>query len=175
MTNAFNPLKLIPLMFKDFGAATSFLRTGIKGIKPTWEHLLNNQTEKAKLSFANGIIGHPVTLDELNPIMRQGLDDNIKTFAAESKTAFAYPLTVTRMKAITVKTLLLESDKSPSWFAYICKNLERTLHNAKLIKVSAPTHWLHLDLPEEFNRKVIDLQRSYLQNDLNKLALTSFK
>lgn len=156
MTKAFNPLKLIPLMFKDFGAATSFLRTGLKGIKPTRKHLSNNRIENAKLSFANGIVGHSVTLDELNPIMRQGLDDNIKTFEAESKTAFAYPLTIERMKALSVKTLLLESGKSPSWFSYICKNLEQTLPNAKLARVNSPTHWLHLDLPAEFNRMVID-------------------
>ncbi|MBK9722601.1 MAG: alpha/beta hydrolase [Saprospiraceae bacterium] len=112
--------------------------------------------QKAKLSFANGIVGHPIKLEELNPTMRQGLEDNIKTFAAESKTAFAYPLTIERMKALKVKTLLLESDKSPSWFSFICKNLEQTLPNAKLARVSSPTHWLHLDLPAEFNRMVID-------------------
>ncbi|MBK6858961.1 MAG: alpha/beta hydrolase [Saprospiraceae bacterium] len=156
MTKAFNPLKLIPLMFKDFGVAISFLRTGLKGIKPTRKYLSNNELQKAKLSFANGIVGHPIKLEELNPTMRQGLDDNIKTFAAESKTAFAYPLSVERMRKMEVKTLLLESDKSPKWFAYICKNLEQTLPNAKLVKINSPTHWLHLDLPNDFNRTVID-------------------
>ncbi|MFN0030946.1 MAG: alpha/beta fold hydrolase [Flavobacteriales bacterium] len=156
MTKAFNPLKLIPLLFKDFAAATSFMRTGIRGIKPTRKHLSNNKIEKAKLSFANGIIGHPVTLDELNPVMLQGLDDNIKTFAAESKTAFAYPLTIESMRKMKVKTLLLESDKSPNWFAYICKNLARTLPDAKLVSIEAPTHWLHLDSPVEFNRVVMN-------------------
>lgn len=156
MTKAFNPLKLIPLMLNDFNVATSFLRTGLKGIKPTRKHLANNDIEKAKLSFANGIVGHSIRLDELNPVMRQGLDDNIKTFAAESKTAFAYPLTLKRMRNVKVRTLLLESDKSPKWFAYICKNLEQTLPNANLLTIHAPTHWLHLDLPNEFNNAVMN-------------------
>ncbi|MBK6544366.1 MAG: hypothetical protein IPG12_03700 [Saprospiraceae bacterium] len=66
-------------MFKNFGVATSFLRTGLKGIKPTRKYLSNNEFQKAKLSFANGIVGHPVKLEDLNPTMRQGLEDNIKT------------------------------------------------------------------------------------------------
>ena len=81
MRKAFNPLQLIPLFIEDFGVAASFLRTGLKGIKPTKNYLSKGEIEKAKLAFANGIVGHSITLDELNPIIRQGLDDNIKTFA----------------------------------------------------------------------------------------------
>lgn len=155
-SNPNNPFKLLPLMLKNFSAATSFMRTGLKGIKPTKKYLALGQLEKAKLSFADGIIGHRVNLNDLNPIMRQGLEDNIATFAGESKTAFSYPLSEERLKNVTVKTLLLESDKSPRWFGYICQQLKMLLPNSELKKISSPTHWLHLDNADEFNKTVIN-------------------
>lgn len=154
-SNPNNPIKLIPLAIKDFGAAVSFMRTGLKGIKPTQDYLAKGELEKAKLSVTNGIIGHVVRLDELNPIMRQGVEDNIATFEGDSRKAFIYPLTKERLRAMNTKTLLLEGDKSPKWFQHICKELKQLLPNAQLVKLTSPTHWLHLDLAEEFNKTVI--------------------
>ena len=155
-SNPNNPIKILPLMLKDFSAATSFLRIGLKGIKPTKRYLAAGQLEKAKLSFADGIIGHKINPDDLNPVMRQGLDDNIATFAGESKTAFSYTLTMEQLKNVSAKTLLLVSDKSPKWFGYICRQLNRLMPDSKLVKISSPTHWLHLDKADGFNRIVIN-------------------
>ena len=153
--NPNNPVKLIPVAIKDFAAATSFMRTGLVGIKPTQSYLAKGDFEKAKLSVTNGIIGHKVRLFELNPIMRQGVEDNIATFEGDSRTAFNYPLTRKRVRKIKTKTLLLEGGKSPKWFRYICKELNQILPNVEMIKLASPTHWLHLDMAIEFNKTVI--------------------
>lgn len=155
MRKSFNPLRLIPLFFKDFTAATSFMRTGLKGIRPTRTYLAAGEFEQAKLAFVNGIIGHAAGLESLNPLMRQGLDDNIGTFTAESQTAFSYPLTLKQIKNMGVETLLLQSDKSPHWFSYICQQLSHVMPHAQLRTISARTHWLHLDEAELFNAAII--------------------
>ncbi len=131
------------------------MRSGLKGIKPAKRHLANHAYEKAKLSFVNGAVGRPLKLHELHPIMRQGLDDNIATFAIESET-FGYPLTIGQIKGMQVKTLLLKSDKSPRWFGYICAQLNRVLPNSELKTLNASTHWLHLDEADLFNSTVVN-------------------
>lgn len=159
-TNPNNPFKLLPLILKDPGAALSFLRTGLVGIKPTQKFLAKGQLTEAKLAITNGIIGHQVSLDQLHPIMRQGLEDNIETFEGDSRNAFDYPLSVEKIKKIKAPTLLLSSDKAPKWFGYISKQLNRLLPNSELVRIQSPTHWLHVDMPEVFNQKVIAFIKS---------------
>lgn len=54
------------------------------------------------------------------------------------------------------KTLLLASHQSPKWFQHICPELKQILPNAELVKLISPTHWLHLDLADEFNKTTIN-------------------
>lgn len=150
-----HPSKLILLLVKDFWTGLSFLRTGLVGIKPTQRHLAAGRNEQAMHSFLNGIVGRPVNFKELNPILLQGLTDNIATFALESRTAFNYPLTREQLNKVNCNTLLLHSNQSPRWFTYICRQLAQTLPNCKLIQLTAHTHWLHLDCPNEFNQQVM--------------------
>jgi len=160
-SNPNNPLKLVPLMLKDFRAAVSFMRSGIVGIKPTQKYLAKGKLQEARLAIANGIIGHKVTLDQLHPVMRRGLEDNIASFEPDSRNAFDYQLSVARIKKIPIRTLLLSSDKAPKWFGYIARRLHQLLPNAEFVRTQSPTHWLHNDLADEFNEKVISfLQRS---------------
>lgn len=165
-SNPNNPITMIPLALKDFGAALSFMRTGIKGIKPTQNYIAQGEFEKAKLSVINGIMGHKVPLDELNPIMRQGLEDNIASFEGDSRKAFIYPLPKEKLRAMKTKTLLLEGDKSPKWFQHICKELKQILPDAQLVKLISSTHWLHLDKADDFNKTVIN----FLKKEGNSIS-----
>lgn len=156
ITNSpYNPLKLISVALKDVGAAISLVRSGLKGVIPSRVYLARGQFEKAKLAVAEGLFGHKVTLEGLNPVLLQTLEDNITTFEGDIRNAFDYPLTRGKLKKVDTKTLLLSSNYSPRWFGYICRTLKEILPHTELIIMDSPTHWIHLDLPEEFNQTVI--------------------
>lgn len=156
ITNSpYNPFKLIPLAQKDLAAAVSMVRSGFKGVFPCRFYLKTGQYDKAKLAVMEGLTGHKVSLDDINGLLRQTLEDNILTFEGDSRNAFDYPLTKEKLKAIHIRTLLLASRQSPRWFGFICRELRQFLPSCELIFMDSPTHWLHLDLPGEFNQIVI--------------------
>ena len=152
--NPKKPLKLLPLAFKDFGAAFSFLKMSLFGLKPCAAAMAGGDFETARIKFFNAIVQNEILFKEANPILQQQLIDNMPSFQGENN-PFIYPFLKQQVKEIKTETLILEGNKSLKWFSYICKQLKKDLPNALLVQFKAPTHWLHLDMADEFNKTVI--------------------
>lgn len=152
--NPQNPLKLLPLALKDFRAAVSFFKMGFFGLRPCKAALAKGDFDAARMAFFKAIVSSHMAFEASNPNLQQQLRDNIEAFQGENN-PFVYPFKKVQIKEVNTKTLILEGDKSPRWFGYICEQLRRDMPRAELLKFKAPTHWLHLDMAGVFNEKVI--------------------
>jgi non-heme chloroperoxidase len=154
-----NPLTLLPLACRDFGSAASFFKMGFFGLRPCKAALARGDFDAARMAFFKAIVSGKMDFEAAHPILQQQLRDNIEAFQGEND-PFIYPFRKTQVREVATPTLILQGGQSPRWFGHICRQLRRDMPCAALQKLETPTHWLHLDGAEEFNRAVIEFLKN---------------
>ena len=128
----------------------------VNAIKPASEAFKNNNNEKGVSAFINGVTGDSSYFNNLSKQIRENMVSN----AAEVKHNLLYggpspQVTCDDLKKIKVPTLLLEGDKSISFFSLINDELYRCLTNREKAVLSNTSHGLELENPAEFNKIVL--------------------
>ena len=129
----------------------------VNAIKPASEAFKNNNNEKGVSAFINGVTGDSSYFNNLS----QQIRENMVTNAAEVKHNLLYggpspQVTCDDLKKLKVPTLLLEGDKSISFFSLINDELYRCLTNREKAVLSNTSHGLELENPSQFNKIVLE-------------------
>jgi pimeloyl-ACP methyl ester carboxylesterase len=128
----------------------------VKTMKPASEAFKNNNNEEGVRAFINGVMGDSSYFNNLSQQMRE----NMMTNAVEVKHNLLYggpspQVTCDDLKKIKVPTLLLEGDKSISFFSLINDELYRCLSNRERATILNAAHGLEFENPAEFNKIVL--------------------
>lgn len=148
-----NPLHLIGLFLRDRRAGASFMRLGLKGVKPTFAALAKGDTTRAMRSFIDGVTEGRRTPDTLDALSRQQLIDNITALAGEDPFKHAFK---GDLRGLKKPVLLLSGARSPYFFRFIVKQLLQRLPHARHQEIPEAAHWAHIDAPEVFAQAVVD-------------------
>ncbi|MGI8598806.1 MAG: alpha/beta fold hydrolase [Chitinophagaceae bacterium] len=156
--NPKNPLQLIGLMLKDYNAAKSFARLGMKGIGPAVKAFAKGDIQTAQEFFIYGTTDGKKTVATIDELTRQQLADNVANIAGEDP--FNNNIKMKDLASIKCNVLLLSSTESPYVFQYMNEELKKRIPQAELQIISGAGHWLHIDQTDKFVTTVSNFLKS---------------
>lgn len=148
---------VVPSLLQNVPQGDSILNSlYVNALKPASEAFKNNNNEKGVSAFINGVMGDSSYFNNLS----QQIRENMVTNAVEVKHNLLYgspspQVTCDDLKKVKVPTLLLEGDKSISFFTLINDELYRCLSNRERATILNAAHGLEYENPTEFNKIVL--------------------
>jgi pimeloyl-ACP methyl ester carboxylesterase len=151
--NPYSPLDLLRLLLKRPSVGLSFMKFGARTMMPMEKASKRGDYERAARIFLDGIICQKDTFAALPPDLKQIVVDNTEALKGEGE----FPLfTCEDAGKITVPTLALQAELTPSWFGCIVDILAECLPGSETYTIPNVSHAMHMKEPDAFNSKVLE-------------------
>jgi non-heme chloroperoxidase len=161
VSNPDNPFQILSLLIKDFSTAKSFMKFGLKHMKPAIKALKDNQFEKGVRLFADGALGDG-RFEKISDDAKSTFMDNSKALKAELTGPGFPPFPKDKARKLSIPALFVYGEKSPEFLWSISDLLLNILPDSKKVVVPDASHLTHGENPEFYNKAVLEfLTNSY--------------
>ncbi len=141
------PLELLGLMLRKPLTALAIIKLGATGFAPATAAVHKGDEDAALRIFGSAVLGREA-FERLSPARLAQARDNF--IAAELTGSGMSPLTAADVRAVRQPVLLLTAERSPAVFHRLADGLEELLPNVERAEISAASHILYEDNPDEF-------------------------
>jgi pimeloyl-ACP methyl ester carboxylesterase len=125
-------------------------------VKPALAAFNKKDDEKALRAFVDGVMGKQNVFDQIPEQARRLMIENAKSLQGEMESGMPTSFSVEHARQISIPTLLVRAELSPSFFHRIIEILSDTMPNIELVEIPGVTHDLgRMTKPDIFNAKVI--------------------
>ena len=158
--NPDNPLHILLLLLWDFSTGKSFLKFGMKAMKPAQREFKKGNMNEGVRLFANGVLGDG-GFEKLPKEIKDAIMENSKALKAELLGAGFPEFNKKAAGNFTVPTLLLKGERSPRFFGAITDKLVQLLPNRQYKTIAGSGHDIHSDNPAVYNKTVLEFMLKY--------------
>jgi len=147
------PLQLIRLLISHPLTAVAFLRFAAQGLVPAVALFRAGDLDAGMRRFARAVLGRDV-FGRLSEERLAQVNQNIKPLAASLLGAGFPPIRASEIAQMTVPTLVVFGDRTPTLFKHLSRRLIGLLPNAEAFVVEAASHSAHEQNPDAYNARV---------------------
>jgi len=155
VSNPDNPLQIFSLFIKDFSTAKSFMKFGLKHMKPAMKALKDDQFEKGVRLFADGALGEG-RYDKISDDAKSTFMDNAAALKAELLGSGFPPFPIDEASRLSIPILFVIWQKSPKFLWSISEMLLKILPNSEKVIIPNASHLTHGENPVEYNKSVLE-------------------
>jgi pimeloyl-ACP methyl ester carboxylesterase len=153
--NPDNPLQIFSLFVRDFSTAKSFMKFGLKHMKPAMKALKADQFEKGVRLFADGALGEG-RYDKISEGAKSTFMDNSAALKAELLGPGFPPFPVDEARRLSIRILFVYGQKSPKFLCSISDLLLKILPKSEKVIIPNASHLTHGENPVEYNKTVLE-------------------
>lgn len=150
-----NPIQVLSLLLSDFSAGLSFMKFGLKIVKPAQKAFREKKMEEGVRIFVDGVIGEGA-FESLPPEIKAGIMENAPALKAEwlGPGFSEFP----KARAVKLQTPILFAcgKHSPKFFYAITDRLHKLLPVSQKIIIPDASHDMHADNPKFYDEKVLE-------------------
>jgi len=155
VSNPDNPLQILSLFIRDFSTAKSFMKFGLKHMKPAQKALKNNQLEEGVRLFVGGVLGED-GYGKLSDEIRKTFMDNAQALKVELLGPGFSSFPKEEASKMTIPTLFVYGKNSPKFLRSISDLLMGILPKCEKVVIPNASHLIHGDNPAGYNEKVLE-------------------
>jgi pimeloyl-ACP methyl ester carboxylesterase len=160
ISNPDNLLAVLSLLFRNFPAGKSFIRFGMKSMKPAQQAFWQGDLEAGVHLFANGVLGES-GFEQLPPQEKAAVMDNASALKAELLGPGFPEFPKAAAEKLNIPTLLVYGERSPYFFHAISDKLFRILPKVEKVIIPNASHRIHADNATVYNQKVLAFLARY--------------
>lgn len=154
------PLGLLKLLLRDRRLAAAAVRFGARGLGPAQAAFKRGDLERGLESFVGAVLG-PFGVARMTAARREQARDNLETFAAQL-THTEFPLlSQGDLRRVTVPTLLLSGEQSPSLMRLLTDRLQELFPHAERVNIPDASHDAHVDNPSAVTGAILSFLKRH--------------
>jgi pimeloyl-ACP methyl ester carboxylesterase len=155
VSNPDNPLQILSLFVKDFSTARSFMKFGLKHMKPAMKALKDDKFEKGVRLFADGALGDG-RYDKIPEDAKSTFMDNSAALKAELLGPGFPHFPINAASQLIIPTLFVLGQNSPKFLWSISDILLKILPKSEKVIIPNASHLTHGENPFEYNKSVLE-------------------
>jgi len=140
------PLELFRLALRHPRTAAAVVHFGARGLAPAQAAFKRGHLDQGMQIFTRAVLGR-AGLEQMTDARREQARNNLETFASQLTQAEFPSLDAEDLARITIPTLLLSGEKSPSLMRELTDRLEERLPQATRVIIPGASHDAHVDNP----------------------------
>jgi pimeloyl-ACP methyl ester carboxylesterase len=155
LSDSDNPLEVLKLLMTDFKTGKSFIRFGMKSMKPAQQAFRKGNVEEGVRLFTSGVLGEG-GFEQMPAEEKATVMDNAPALQAELLGPGFPPFPKESIMKLIIPTLLVYGEGSPRFFHAISDKLSALLPVSEKVVIPDASHEIHGDNPHAYNEAVLE-------------------